>query len=441
MSNFYKAQAIVLSVALLGALASGCSGTTKGTAAKDDITAKNETPKAPAVSSEPVTLKFALPLNWVQEAEFKQYIEEPVKKKYPNISFEILNLAAKGSSLDELLAAGQIPDLVMTASPLMERYSGRGLEENLEPMMKKFGFDVTKLNKTAVEGVKIVSQTDYLTGLPWTMHFYANYYNKSIFDKFGVEYPRNGMTWDETYELAKKLTRNENGVQYRGLEPDGPVRVSSVLSLGYVDPNTKKATVNTDSWKRVFDQLKKIYDIPGNGEFKYNNNAIKQFATEETLAMYPSLNLLSNLKDATKLNWDIVQYPSFKELPNIGMQVDEYIVHITKQSKYKDQAFQVLATLLSDDVQKDIARAGRIPTLTGKEVEAELGKNLEYTKGKNLKAAFLSQPSKPFPVTKYDAQAKQIILDSMSQVIQNAKDINTALREADEKINSYIATQ
>lgn len=427
-----KNQTVILSVATIGLLLSGCGGAQTGKAVQNEPL---------TINSNPVTLRVALPYNWVQEAEFKQYIEEPVKKRYPNISFEIYNLAEKGQTLDELIAADLIPDLVMTASPLMERYLGRGLEENIEPLIKKHGFDLSRLNKTAVDAVKIVSQTDYLTGLPWTMHFYATYYNKSIFDKFGVPYPRDGMTWEETYELAKKLTRSEGGVQYRGLEPDGPVRVGSVLSLGYVDPTTKKAIVNNDSWKKVFDLLKRIYEIPGNGEVKLSNNAIKQFAKDETLAMYPSLNLLSNLKAETKLNWDMVQYPSFKELPNIGMQVDEYIFHITKQSKYKDQAFQVLATLLSDEVQKEIARVGRIPTLTGKDIEAEFGKDLDYTKGKNLKAAFLSQPSKPFPVTKYDARAKQIIIDSMNSVVKGEKDINTALRESEENINVFVATQ
>ncbi|MDF2723831.1 MAG: family 1 extracellular solute-binding protein [Paenibacillus sp.] len=441
MTKTNKTFATIAGAAVLSLIVSGCSGGSAGSNASESgqKDKEKEKPAAVTVSSEPVTIKFAYPFNWVLDSEFKQYIEEPVKKKYPNISFEVFNLAAKGSSLDELLGAGVVPDMVMTASPLIERYAGRGLEENLEPYIKKFGFDLTKLNKVAVDAVKIVNQTDYLTGLPWTMHFYANYYNKAIFDKFGVEYPKNGMTWDETYELAKRLTRNEGGVQYRGLEPDGAVRVGSILSLPYVDPKTNKAVVNTDNWKKVYDLLKKIYDIPGNGEVKLN--AAPQFANDGVLAMYPSLNLLSNFKDAKALNWDMVQYPQFKELPNTGMGVDEYIIHITKQSKYKDQAFQVLATMLSDSVQKDLARIGRVPAMTGKDIEEEFGKDLDYARGKNLKNAFLTQPAKPFVVTKHDAKAKTIMLENMTAVVKGQKDINTALREAEEAINAYIATQ
>lgn len=424
---------------MIYSLLSGCGEKKSG---PDDQKAlqSNVPASTPQVSTDPVTLRIAIPLSWVPEAEFKQYIEESVKKRYPYISFEIHDLSTQGQSLDDQIAAGQIPDMVMTASPLMDRYSGRGLEENIEPLIKKFNFDLSRLNKTAVEAVKIVSQTDYLTGLPWTMHFYATYYNKSIFDKFGVEYPRNGMTWEDMRELAKKLTRTEDGVQYRGLEPDKVDRVSSVLSLGYVDPKTNKATVNTESWKRVFELLKSIYEIPGNGDIKLAGDAINQFIKDQTLAMYPSLNLLSNLKDAKNLNWDIAQYPSFKELPNTGMQVDEYIFHITKQSKYKDQAFQVLSTILSDEVQKELARNGRFPVLTDKNLETEFGKNLDYAKGKNLQAAFLTQPAKPFPVTKYDANAKNVMDAAITPVVKGEKDINTVLREAEESINNYNAS-
>jgi stress response protein SCP2 len=41
------------------------------------------------------------------------------------------------------------------------------------------------------------------------------------------------------------------------------------------------------------------------------------------------------------LNWDVVQYPSYKEKPNTYGYVDAHLMMLTKQSKYKDQAMQV----------------------------------------------------------------------------------------------------
>lgn len=56
--------------------------------------------------------------------------------------------------------------------------------------------DVGKLNKVAVDSVKTASGYNYLIGIPWTMHFHPLYYNKDIFDQFGVTYPKDGITWD-----------------------------------------------------------------------------------------------------------------------------------------------------------------------------------------------------------------------------------------------------
>ncbi|NOU90117.1 extracellular solute-binding protein [Paenibacillus sp. LMG 31460] len=64
------------------------------------------------------------------------------------------------------------------------------------------------------------------------------YYNKDIFDKFGISYPRNGMTWDEVYDLAKKLNRTEDGISYRGFGmAAGAMFTVNPLSLQPVEPN------------------------------------------------------------------------------------------------------------------------------------------------------------------------------------------------------------
>ena len=40
----------------------------------------------------------------------------------------------------------------------------------------------------------------------------AVWYNKKIFDDAGVEYPKDGWTWDEMIETARKLTDSDKGI-------------------------------------------------------------------------------------------------------------------------------------------------------------------------------------------------------------------------------------
>ncbi|MEF3304995.1 ABC transporter substrate-binding protein [Paenibacillus sp. GYB003] len=419
-------------------LASGCSG---GGGEKDkagDAAPPKDTPADAAVkvSSDPVTLKFAINFSWLSEEERNKYIVEPVKKKYPNISFEWINLTE--TSLDKVIATGVVPDIVQSASPIINVYTDLGLADNMEPLIKAHKFDTSRISKVGLDAVKITSGNDYLIGLPWTISFNATYYNKDIFDKFGVSYPKDGMTWDEMRELAIKLTRKEGQTQYRGLEPDVPSRMVSVLSRGYVDPKTNKATLDTDEWKRVFAYIKSVYDIPGNENYRWVPSAFDQFIKERTLAMYPGLNHFPNFKGVEGINWDIVQYPQFKDKPNTGMQVDEWILHITKQSKYKDQAFQVISTVLSDEVQTEMSRNARSPILTSKAVQDEFGKNVPYLQGKNLKAIFLTQPAAPVPPSKYGAYGSTVSQEAFKKVMKDGVDINSALREADEKLTKNM---
>jgi multiple sugar transport system substrate-binding protein len=56
-----------------------------------------------------------------------------------------------------------------------------------------------------------------LYALPVAMQPSPLIYNKDIFYKFGIAYPKGGITWNETYELSNILTRSDGGVDYRGL--------------------------------------------------------------------------------------------------------------------------------------------------------------------------------------------------------------------------------
>jgi multiple sugar transport system substrate-binding protein len=49
------------------------------------------------------------------------------------------------------------------------------------------------------------------------------------------------MTWENAIELGKKLSRTENGIKYRGLEPENANRISLPLSAQTVDPITEKS--------------------------------------------------------------------------------------------------------------------------------------------------------------------------------------------------------
>lgn len=437
-----KKRAVALSAiaAMTASLLAGCGGkeASEGGAGQGNDAAPGTQPAAvqPA-KQEPVTITFGYRPGYFTEKEMERYVIEPVKKKYPHITVKPLLIDNKTVTLPNLIAAKEVPDIITTNSLTLQDFKQWDLQFDMTELVQSQKTDLSGFKADALESIKITNQTPYLVGLPYTLQFNALYYNKDIFNKFGVEYPKDGMTWGEVTELAKKLTRVADNVQYRGLEPDSVFRPGSQLELPLVDPATYKSIANTDAWKRVFQMVRDIYEIPGNSDIKSLGNGIKDFNQTQTIAMIAGLNWLSFMNDdkikSSFTNWDMASYPVFPEKPGIGTQIDIHLMLLAKTSKNKEAALQVMSTVVSDEVQLELVRDGKISVLKDKKFEDEFGKNLDILKGKNVQAVFKTKPAKPFPPTEFAGRALNDITNLMGKIIKDQVDLNTALRQFDEE--------
>jgi multiple sugar transport system substrate-binding protein len=422
---------VVCGMAALALVFAGCENASTGS-----------TGASGAVNNEPAAVTIGMGENgFLTGAEFDRYITSPVRKKYPWITVQP-TIYGKGANLPQLVAAGQTPDMVIHHNiGGMDKYLELGLAYPLTEMIKKHNMNLARFEPEVIAEVKASSRMDELIGIPYTRHFNALYYNKDIFDKFGVAYPKDGMTWDDAYELAKKVTRKEDNVQYRGLEPNVIQRPASQLSLPYVDAKTNKAVINTDQWKKVLEMMIKIHLIPGNEQILANANAHDLFVRERTLAMVTTNNILftAHLDTATNLNWDMVSLPTWKEAPGLGFRLDQHMLSITSTSKNKDADFLVVSTVTSDEVQTDLTRQGRLSILQDPKIKEAFGADLQFIKGKNMKAIFAIKPAKAYVPTPYDDFG--LLNTAMKDVVAKKKDINTALREAEDKLNQKIKEQ
>jgi multiple sugar transport system substrate-binding protein len=429
--NVLPGLGIFIALAAL-ALTGGCGG--QPSAGKGD--AANPKPE----EHEPVTVRVGVKsTGYLSNEEFQRYFVEPVKKKFPWITPEWVTYS--NSSLPQMVAIGDAPDIVITNNvngmPQMEELALAG---SIEDLIKAHKLDVSRIETFALDALKVASQRDELVGIPYTRHFGALYYNKDIFDKFAVGYPKDGMTWPQVTELARQVTRMEGGVQYRGLEPNVPERLASQLSLGFVDPKKKVATFNSDPWKKVLKQLVDIYSIPGNTQITTKAQGSQLFVKDRTLAMLAEVNIIfeSGLDKATDLNWDIASFPVWPEAPGVGMSPDTHVMVLSQTSKVKDDAFRVIATVVSDEVQMDMSRRGRFSVLKDPKIKQAFGQDMAFMKGKNIQAVYKTELAKPYEQTLYDTIAMSAIQKELSNVVLKGKDLNTALRDAEESVNKQI---
>jgi len=424
------------------ALAAGCGGkpdvpdAAKEAQKAEEATAPSVQGSADYTEKEPVKLLYMQKWSEITGDEFQKKIAEPLTKKYPNISIEVLN----SDNAANLIAAGTTPDVIATYHGLLPEFQQLDLLDDMTPLIKKYNVDLGRFDPVYLDTIRSYGNGG-LVALPYDVNFEVIYYNKDLFDKFGVAYPKDGMTWNETVELARKLSRTDGGQQYRGLEVDGYGRLAMQLALPSVKDG--KAYINNESWKRIFELARTIYTIPGN-EPMPNVHYRDQFLKNKNLAMLAAgymFNLLGR-EDAQSINWDLAQYPSYADNPNSMGMVDEHVVFVTKTSKNKDAAFQVARLMTSDAYQKDMTRtSGKLTVLKDSSIKSEMGADMPVLQGKHIEAILKGHHIPAYKPEKYQSEAGKFVSEQFDKYLQGTQDLNTSLRTAEEEINRMIAAE
>jgi multiple sugar transport system substrate-binding protein len=409
---------------------------------------QEEAPKNAAediVNKEPVTLSL-INIVGMPENVFNELIKQPVEKHFSNVTLKLMN-PGNGNSFQNMITTGEKPDFIFAANGQMPTITELNLAQDMSPLLKKHNFDTSMFADGVLDGIKALSGNGQLYGVPISVKQAALYYNKDLFDKFGVPYPKDGMTWGQVNEIAKKVARTDAGVQYYGFDMNTNVMtLNNQLSLPFVDQKLQKAVVDNDGWKRWFDTIKPIYSIPGN-EFDpktMGKDQTKLFVKDRRLAMTVSQTLFGDFERAFKengFNFDLVTVPTFEDRKEVGNQLSSPYFSIPVTSQHSDEAAEVLKYVLSGEMQTLMTRNEGLTVLKDEAIRKQYVQNLESFKGKNIKA-LTNIKFAPTPyVTEIDGKARNVVVNAFFSVAQGKTDTNTALRDANEKINQLLAEQ
>ncbi|MEF3304572.1 ABC transporter substrate-binding protein [Paenibacillus sp. GYB003] len=419
-----KKKAALLSAltAVLG-LTPGCGG--------------QERPGDAPTDQDPITLHVFQAGAGITDTEFKELIADPVKKKYPHLTLELLR-ETKETNRNDLVASGRFPDLIFTSSLGVPGFLDIGLASDLNELIDKSKTDLNAFEKRAIDEIKAFGKDGQVYALPFSLNGGVMFYNKTIFDRAGLPYPKDGMTWEETIELAKKLALKVPDV--RALSNEGGIRVAEDMRLPYADPDTQKAAVNSDKWKYLFRILKDINDIPDNKNAK---GALAGFQKDQTVAMYTNyLGRLGEFEEMKKqgiaIDWDMVSMPVLKDDPQ-GMQTEAHVLMISSMSKQRETAFQVVRFLSSDEeVQTRVAKKARISSLKDDKFKQMFGSELTALQGKNVQSVFKTKYGPNAYPSNYNTAIRTIGGKKLAEYYEG-KDANSALREWEEEANKAIA--
>lgn len=399
------------------------------------------------ISTDPVTIRVGTTGSaTMAEPVFQETVVEPVKKKHPNITVEIIRMGGNEAvkSIGDWMSGGVIPDIILHANGSMGELYDYDLMMDLNPIIKQTKTDLNRFDKAVLDSIRIASDEGWLVGIPFSQNFNALYYNKDIFDKFAAEYPKDGMTWDEVINLSRQVGRTEGGVQYIGLHPQWVLRPAYPLALTLVDAKTERSQVTNDRWKSVVELLQKIVAIPDNWDGK---SGAGDFWNKRNVAMLATTNAFTSLAAQAEngfTNWDVAQYPSHPMAPGVSGMVDTWVMIIASSSKHPLQAMQVINIVTSDEIQLlAAAKYAQLSTLADPKMKEQFGSQLPSLniENKNLQGIFKGKIVPAPKFSPYERNARPFLEGNIAKVFTGEMDINTALRDADEKMNRMLDEQ
>jgi multiple sugar transport system substrate-binding protein len=106
------------------------------------------------------------------------------------------------------MAAGAPPDVFLLDNIDIPAFADRGVLLDLRPFLGRLGIDLSGYDSTVLA---IFRRGDAVYALPKGYTPMVLAYNKDLFDRAGLPYPRADWTWDEFLAAARALTRDTDG--------------------------------------------------------------------------------------------------------------------------------------------------------------------------------------------------------------------------------------
>lgn len=399
---------------------------------------------------------------------FNTIIGDALQAKFPNlkIKYATWDYPIRYEDLD---AAGVIPDLILEdpRSRIDRDLEPLGWVQDMTGMINDAGIDLSQLNQSTVELVKSRSDGG-MYGVPVFIDEYVMLYNKKIFDKFHVPYPKIGATYDEIFRLAKRLTRQQGLDAYKGYmqHPDQYLSFNQLglypfLDTGSEEPKPEDVKVNLTSagWQQVADNMYRFLEIPKNtfttvddyfkGDMSNPGHVAMVVDSLNRLPMYALSELYiqdgdeDSYKDFAKsVDIGVSTVPILDRKNNAIYQPDTRAAFIPKGSKNQDQALDVVKWLVSEEAQIQLSKYAIKGVLPTDNVKANFAKSIPELANVDTSAVYWGENAvvtdykntEYWDIPLYKVFRQHVLIDCM--------DVKSALQVAEQTdIPAYIKAQ
>jgi multiple sugar transport system substrate-binding protein len=300
---------------------------------------------AHAASSGPVTINFG---SWaiIDEQITLNTILKVFEARYPNIQVQpqYTDFGSYFVHLNADLAAKSIPDVMFLT--YVPTYAAKGALVDIRAMTAKHHKDISSYSPSSLF---LFQWNGGLYGLPRDTDTKVIFYNKKLFQKAGVAFPKAGWSYDDLRATAMKLTVGSGArkSQYGYAYETGWSRLyfwQNGVELFDNDAKPTKATFNTPAGAQaiqfIADLTNKDQVTPPASQLASSATIASLFTGGQLAMAFGNHALIPTFNKTSGLDWFLVGMPHFNGHKAVNF-VGGAGYCMSKFSSHPDEAYQL----------------------------------------------------------------------------------------------------
>ena len=222
---------------------------------------------------QPITLTFS---SWGDAAE-KAILEKTLAAFTEETGIQVEYLYTPEdyiTKLTTMAAANDLPDVGYLSEPSVVQWANEGMLKDLTPALESGKVD------EKMDSNKFIDKDGKVVGVSVADEVILIFYNPTVFDQMGVEYPpanyQDAWTWDEFVSVCRQLTVDNNG-KHPGEE-------------GFDENNIRTYGVKMDDSSYVYESF---MNSNGGGFFTEDGKSIALYSDESVEALQAIADLIN----------------------------------------------------------------------------------------------------------------------------------------------------
>lgn len=376
---------------------------------------------------------------------------ERFEKEHKNVKIHYYSGVLKkdySEWLSRKLLMGKMPDVFMVLSDDFNHFASLGVLKDLGKLME---YDAAFNKNDYFTTTLLTGQYKEIQyALPYETVPTLMFVNKTLLQKEGIAVPDSDWTWNDLYEICRKVTKDTDGDGH--LDQFGTYNydwLDAVYTNGMVlfEENDSKINLANEKVTKAVKFIKQLYDLNQGKKVTqedFDNGRVAfmplSFADYRTYKTYPY-----KIKKYLNFQWDCITLPAGENGKNIS-EVNTLLMGINNKTKHEKLAWEFLKLLTYDEeIQMDIFRysqgASVLKKVTGsKEAEVILQEYMEESEkviDHELLSRVIEQGMAAPQLLKYN-EAVSLANSEIQAIIENDKNIDSSLKILQNKINQYL---